>query len=314
MSDQSLEKYSSAEWEHFRQRFGDSILKETEMAVLGQNAGFTWPFKGKGESPEKYIQYEFEELQSVPGLVGKKSRIRRLMDILRETLAFDDPFSDLAHSLEAASEVDLTFERILSKYNVPLDFPAHLLSFSPEVESLIKREQISTLVKLVQYGQNAAPDDAEAQDLKDLLNSLAHNDEVGIAKHIPFRPNVWGLHLFEAIGLIAENLPEEAQAHLLSLTGMTLKPQEEAVLESFDEQSAEASLAAATERVAAARDWFKQDSKILEEAFQTEGAPERLFIAINNAHRERLGLALAKLAFGHIHNKKPGLLGRLFGH
>lgn len=156
MIDPSIEKYSSAEWEHIRQRFADSILKETEVAILGQNAGFSWPFKGKGETPEKYIQYKFDELQSVPGLVGKKVRIRRLMDILRETLAFDDPFSDLAHSLEAESEEDVTFERILTKYNVPLNFPVHLLHFSPDVNSLIKREQITNLVELVHYGQNAA--------------------------------------------------------------------------------------------------------------------------------------------------------------
>lgn len=313
MSDPSIEKYSSAEWEHIRERFSNSILKETEVAILGQNAGVAWPFKGKGETPEKYIQYDFEELHSVPGLVGKKGRVRKLLDIPRETLAFDDPFSDLAHSLEAESEQDFTFERILNKYNIPLNFPAHFLHFSPEVEALIKREKISTLVELVHFGQNAAPDDLESHDLKDFLNGLAHKDEIGIARHIPFRPNVWGLHLIEAIGLIADNLPEPAQAHLLSLTETPLKQQEEAILETVDTESAEASLTAATERVASAREWFKEDSKLLEQAFQTEGAPERLFIAINHPHRERLGLALAKLSLGHIDGKKTGLFGRLFG-
>ncbi|NBB79413.1 MAG: hypothetical protein GVY36_08205 [Verrucomicrobia bacterium] len=288
-------------------------MKETEMAILGQNAGFSWPFKGSGETPEKYIQYDFEELQSVPGLIGKKSRIRRLFDILRETLAFDDPFSELANSLEAEGETDFTFERILSKYNIPLDFPVHLLHFSPEVEALIKREQIRTLVELVHHGQNSAPDDAEAQDLKDFLNGLAHKDEIGIARHIPFRPNVWGLHLIEAIGLIAEKLPENAQVHLLSLTDARLMPQEEAVLENVDIESAEASLATATDRVAAAQDWFKEESEELEEVRQKEGALDRLFIAINHPERERLGLALAKLTLGCVDDKKSGLFGRLFG-
>lgn len=313
MTDHFPEKYSPAGWEHIRQRFSDSILKETEIAILAQNAGFSWPFKGKGETPGKYIQYDFEELKSVPGLVGKKSRMHKLIDILLETLAFDDPFSDLAHSLEAESEEDFTFERILTKYNVPLDFPVHLLHFSSEVEALIKREQISTLVELVHFGQKLAPEDDEAQDLKDFLNGLAHKDEMGIARHIPFRPNVWGLHLIEAIGLIAEKLPEDAQAHLLALTDATLGPQEEAILETVDAASAEARLAGATERVTAAQDWFKQESAELEQAFETEGALERLFIAINNPHRERIGLALAKLSLGYVDKKKSGLFGRLFG-
>lgn len=313
MTGHSPEKYSFDGWEHIRRRFSDSALKETEIAILGQNAGISWPFKGKGETPEKYIQYDFEELQSVPGLIGKKSRIHRLVDILLETLAFDDPFSDLANSLEAESEQDFTFERILTKYNVPLDFPVHLLHFSPGVEALTKREKISTLVELVHYGQNSAPDDIEAQDLKDFLNGLAHKDEIGIAKHIPFRPNVGGLHLIEAISLIAEKLPEKAQAHLLSLTDATLRHQEEAVLETVDPESAEACLNTATERVAAAKDWFKEESKELEQASQTEEALERIFIAINNPNRERLGLALAKLTLGYVDKKKSGFFGRLFG-
>lgn len=312
MSDSSTEKYSPAEWEHIRQRYSDSILKETEIAILGQSAGIAWPFKGKGETPEKYIQYDFGELQSVPGLVGKKSRVRKLIDILRETLAFDDPFSDLAHSLEAESEEDFTFERILSKYSIPLDFPTRFTHFSPEVKALIEREQIRTLVELVHYGQRAAPDDAEAQDLKDFLNGLAHNDERGIANHIPFRPNVWGLHLVEAIGLIAENLPEEAQAHLLSLTDTPLDPRETAILESLDPESVESTLATAKEQVIEVKKWFAEESGELEAALQTEGGPERLFIAINIPERERLALALAKLSLGYVDKKKSGLFGRLF--
>lgn len=313
MSEPSTEKYSPAEWDHLRERFAGSALNKTEIAILGQNAGIAWPFKGKGETPEKYIQYDFEELKSVPGLVGKKSRVRKLMDILRETLAFDDPFSDLAHSLEAESEEDLTFERILNKYNIDPDFPSHLLHFSPEVESLIKREKIETLVELVHYGQKTAPSDIEAKDLKDFLNGLAHKDEKGIANHIPFRPNVWGLHLIEAIGLIAERLPEQAQAHLLSLAGVPLSRQDQAVLETLDREAAEASLATAQGRVAQAKDWFKEESSDLEQAFEREGGPERLFIAINNPNRERLGLALASLSLGYVDHKKPGLFGKLFG-
>jgi hypothetical protein len=313
MSEPSTEKYTPAEWDHFRERFAGSALKETEVAILGQNAGIAWPFKGVGETPEKYIQYDFEELKSVPGLVGKKSRVRKLMDIMRETLAFDDPFSDLAHSLEAASEEDLTFERILNKYNIDPDFPCHLLYFSAEVELLIQREKIGTLMELVRYGQKTAPSDIEAKDLKDFLNGLAHKDEKGIADHIPFRPNVWGLHLIEAIGLIAERLPKQAQVHLLFLTGSHLNREDEAVLETLDVEAAEAALATGKERVAQAKAWFEEESKELELAFQKDGAPERLFIAINNPERERLGLALASLSLGYVDNKKPGLLGKLFG-
>ncbi|TVP76885.1 MAG: hypothetical protein EA353_11415 [Puniceicoccaceae bacterium] len=313
MSVTSTGKYNAAEWDYIRERFTDSALKETELAILAQNAGFAWPFKGAGETPEKYIQYDFEDLQTVPGLVGKKKRVEKLMDILTETLAFDDPFSDLAHSLEAESEEDHTFQRILTKFSIDHDYPVELLHFDAAVQALIEREGIRTLIELVYFGQKTAPSDLESKDLKDFLNGLAHKDEVSIAKHIPFRPVVGGLHFVEAIGLIAETLSREAQVYLLSQTGTQLRTWEETIFEQVDADAVAADLKTASRKVLAAKAWFKQEAEELEQTFRVQGAPERLFIALNDSDRERLGLALAKHALGYLEDKKSGLLGKFFG-
>ena len=66
MSNSSITKYSAEEWDYIRKRFYNSILNETEIAKLGQNVGISWPFKGTDETPSKYMDYDFEELQSVP--------------------------------------------------------------------------------------------------------------------------------------------------------------------------------------------------------------------------------------------------------
>ncbi len=76
MTQNTTEKYSAAVWEHLRERFLNSILNDTEIAKLGQNVGVSWPFKGSDETPAKYIRYEFEELNTVPGLIGKKNVCR----------------------------------------------------------------------------------------------------------------------------------------------------------------------------------------------------------------------------------------------
>jgi hypothetical protein len=315
MSKIRYDKYSAEEWDHFRERFDSSMLNDMEIAVLGQNAGYSWPFKGKGETPAKYIAYDLEELKSVPGLVGKPSRIRTLMDILRETLAFDDPFADLADSVEFEGEADSTFDRILIKLDIPGDFPAHLMHFHPNTKALLDSEGAHTLIDSIHYAQKMPTDSPVGQDLKNFLNGLAHKDEFGISKHLPYRRGVRGLHLAEAFGLIVDELPESAQLQLLVQTepGIILTQAEEALLNNADQANMETSIAAAVEQAAKVCQWFTKDARELEEVFNSESSPARYFIMINDPPRERRALALAKLHFGVDDRKKSGFIGKLFG-
>ena len=119
MMSEMPKKYSADEWEHFRERFSESILKTTEIAELGRSVGISWPFKGSGETPEKYIRFSFEELQNVPGLIGKKKRVNDLMDVLREILAFDDPFSNMMDTVEKKNNENRVYKRVLKKLEIP---------------------------------------------------------------------------------------------------------------------------------------------------------------------------------------------------
>jgi len=313
MSETPLEKYSAEEWNHIRKRFFNSILNDTEIAKLGQNIGVSWPFKGKGETASKYIEYDFEELQSVPGLVGKKRRIQILMDILRETLAFDDPFSDMVDTVESESEEDDTFERILAKLEIPPSYPTEFIHFEADTKELLKNEDINTLIEIIHFGQKIARNVVVGGDLKSFLNGLAHKDEVGIAKHLPYRRGIRGLHLAEAIGLIAGDLPEAAQLQLLAQASVGLTEEEEALLTKASSLNIEASIKAAAEMVGKVSEWFTAEAADLNQVFSTGGSPERYFIMINDPRRERMALDLAKLHLGIDDNKKSGFLGKLFG-
>lgn len=313
MSEATPEKYSAEEWNHIRKRFFNSILNDTEIAKLGQNVGISWPFKGKGETAAKYVEYDFEELQSVPGLVGKKSRIKSLMDILRETLAFDDPFSDMVDTVESESEEDDTFERILAKLEVPPSYPVEFIHFAPDTMELLKNEDVNTLIDVIHFGQKIARNVVVGGDLKTFLNGLAHKDEVGIAKHLPYRRGIRGLHLAEAIGLIARDLPEAAQLRLLAQADVTLTDEESAKLSKASTLNTEASIKTAVGKVAKASEWFSAEAADLEQVFATGGSPERYFIMIGDPRRERVALELAKLHLRIADTKKSGFLGKLFG-
>ncbi len=313
MTDAQPEKYSTEEWEHIRKRFFNSILNETEIAKLGQNVGISWPFKGSDETPLKYIEYSFEELKDVPGLIGKASRIRTLMDILRETLAFDDPFSDMVDTVEAESAEDDTFERILAKLNILGAYPSDFVHFSPETKELLRSEDLRTLLEVIHFGQKLARSVVVGGDLKSFLNGLAHKDEVGIAKHIPYRRGERGLHLAEAIGLITENLSVPVQLELLQQSGVALTEEEEQTLKAASRLKIEASLKSAMEQVDARCEWFTAEAADLEQIFATAGSPERYFIMINEPRRERLALALARIKYGRADSEKGGFFGKISG-
>jgi len=309
---EDFEKYSEAEWEHLRKRFFSSMLNDTQIAKLGQNVGISWPFKGSDETPAKYIDFTLEELNEVPGLVGKQKRIHSLMDILRETLAFDDPFGDMVDTVESESEVDDTFERILAKLNIPTNYPAAFVHFSDDTISLLDSEDLQTLIEVIHFGQRLAQNVVVGGDLKSFLNGLAHKDEVGIARHIPYRRGEKGIHLAEAIGLIVADLPEAAQLDLLRRSGVDLTAEESEKLAKAGSLTMEGALKKALEDTEKRCEWFKAEASDLENVFSTGGSPERFFISMNNPRLERVAVALGRLKFGHLEAAKRGFFGKLF--
>ena len=313
MTQETPKKYSAEEWEHFRKRFFNSMLNDTQVAALGQNVGVSWPFKGSDETPSKYIEFDFEELQSVPGLIGKKTRIKKLMDILRETLAFDDPFSDMVETVDAESAKDDAFERILAKLEIPSNYPAALIHFSPETEELLKAEGIETLIQTIQFAQNLARNVVIGGDLKSFLNGLAHTDMASIIKHLPYRRNERSLHLAEAVGLIACDLDEAVRLELMSQAGVALTEDEEALRKRASQVAFDAALKTAMVRFDALCVWFAAEAADLELSCTNSGSVERYFMPINEPRRECVAAILARAKFGITESEGRGLFGKISG-
>ncbi|MGB0257369.1 MAG: hypothetical protein ACPGES_01840 [Coraliomargarita sp.] len=313
MSKQTAEIYNSDAWERLRERFAGSEMRDMELNILGQNAGKSWPFKGSDETPAKYLEFDFDDLGSVPGLIGKKRRIQVLMDILTETLAFDDPFAEMADKVEADGEHDVTYERVIVRFEIPEAYPAEFMAFDSEARALIKNQGCQTLGEVVRYIVDLPFDSTGAEDLKTFLNLLGHKDELGIGRYIPYRRGKPGFHLAEAVGLIAANLPEQLQLELLSQTGMELKPDEDAKLEAASTLTLEGQLKTALEQLDAVAEWFTDEAAGLQQLIEEGGSYQRYFITINNSRTERIALALARIKFGDPTQERTGLMAKLSG-
>ena len=313
MTESKIEPYTTEEWDMIRKRFEASALNDMDLSILAQNAGKKWPFKGSDETPSKYIEFKYEELGSVPGLVGKKKRIQNLVDILRETLAFDDPFGDMADKVEHDGETDLTYERVLERFEIPTDFPARFIAFDEQGRSLIRDHGFETLIDVVRYGKTLHYDVEGVDDLKALMNSLAHRDELGIAKYLPYRRGTLGVHLAEAIGHIARMIDVTLQIELRSQIGDELKPEEAEMLDQTSTMTLEARLKMALEHIDEVSEWFSAEAADLRELVENGGSYERYFITLNEHMIERVALALTRIKFGDPQLEKTGLIAKLGG-
>ena len=179
------------------------------------------------------------------------------------------------------------------------DYPANFVHFFEEMIELLGRESsATTLIGIINFGQILEQSSAEGSDLRACINSLAHQDDMRIRKHILYRRGDSGLHLAEAIGLIAEDLDEPLQNELLFQLGAGLSEQELVLRESELSDISEIQLSAALDQVTEVCQWFVGESAGLKDIFSSGGMPERFFLTNNEFRTERVAIALARVHFG----------------
>jgi len=274
-------KSTAKEWDEIRGAFASSIMVDTALNSLAQNLdGPEWPIKGKDETPAKYIDLTFDEVVELLQLKGQSpERVDQLINLLRETLAFDSPFGDMVEQTEAASARDNPLLKNLAKLGIPENFPITLTALEAGTLEFCKLEKLSTLGEFAVFAQSMAQNVIVGGDFRKLLNALSHVDEVALAEALPFRRGHKGLHLVEALA-----------------------------------QSAGAPDAAARAEVATT--WFSEELAAIEKNLQAGGSLERQFVVLGNPDLEQRAVALlrphlrlpaAKAALPE--KKKSGLFG-----
>jgi len=121
---------TAQEWDTVRTAFASSILMDTALSSLAENLdGPPWPGSDKQETPSHYIDHDYDEVVMALTLKGyADDAIGNLVEILRETLAFDDPFGDMVEQSEASTESANPILDNLKKLDIPSDFPIKFTS------------------------------------------------------------------------------------------------------------------------------------------------------------------------------------------
>jgi len=195
-------KFTEKDWDDVRTAFASSIMVDTQISSLAQNLdGPTWPVKTKDESPAKYIDLSYGEALELLALKGQSAeKLDLLISILKETLAFDNPFGDMVEQTEAASIRDNPLLKNMARSSIPENFPIALTALGADTVEFCKLENLKTLGEFAVFAQGMSQNVIIGGDFRKLLNALSNLDEATLAEILPFRRGAKGLHLIEALG------------------------------------------------------------------------------------------------------------------
>lgn len=283
------------DWETLRRKFQQSLLADTPLASLAQNLDQPdWPLRGEDERPAKYIDYTWAELAALPEFAGHESRREQLVGILRETLAFDDPFSEMVAQADSAAAQDNPILKTLVRLGIPVELPLSLVNLAEDTRVICAAEGARTIGEFATLGQQLALRVVLGGDFRAVLNALTAGDEREIARYVPYRPGVKGVHLPEALGRIVDRLPRTQQLALGRRLGAQLTAAESAGLPVLTGPQADEWLQRLQPDVTAVWAWFQDETKALQASMAAGQVLSRHFVVLDDAAREAIAINLAE--------------------
>ena len=291
------EHRTAKDWDKVRMDFLTSILVDTALRSLAQNLdGVEWPLASEDETPAKYIDFSFEEVRVLPGLNGHPDRVDQLINILEETLAFDNPFGEMIARSAATAAQENPLLKTLTRLEIPADFPIEASLLSADVKDFCQLEKITTLAKFADFAQNMPPQVVVGGDFRTLLNALAHVNENALATLLPFRVGAKGLHLPEALGQLIDSLAPAERLALLKRSGLRLTVAEEKQAGGIDPGSLDGLERALQQRAARVLKLFPAETPGLSAAIKEQGSLERYLVVLGNPRKEALVARLIESA------------------
>jgi hypothetical protein len=188
------------DWDDARIAFASSIMVDTSLSSLAQNLdGLEWPLRGSDETPSAYIDLTYNEVLQMLTARGQPEAVPVLTRILRETLAFDEPFGEMVKQTEETARRENPLLRALARLSIPENFPLELTAIDEGARELCRLEHLETLGQFALFAQGLSQSVIVGGDFRSLLNALSHLDEQALAQLLPFRAGTTGLHLAETL-------------------------------------------------------------------------------------------------------------------
>ncbi len=316
-----MPQFTPKEWDEIRKKFHSSIMADTSLVSLAQNLDTKeWPHSGEDEKPSKYIDFTYDELLMLPEIAGTTDRADHLIGILKETLAFDDPFGEMVAQVEESAAKENPVLKTLGRLGIPEAYPLALVNLSEGTRAVCASEGVKTIGEFANLAQQMSTRVVIGGDFRGLLNALSHGDEAGIGQFLPFRKGASGLHLAEALGLASGVLSRAEQLGLATAYGVKVSGAEAAVVPALAAAQRTQLEQRVRPAVAAVLEWFTDEKATLVAELKSGGSLERHLVVIGDPVREAIAARLVRDALGGAGQptvaepaKKGGFFSRLFG-
>lgn len=315
-----MPQFTPQEWNVIRKRFHTSIMADTSLVSLAQNLDTKdWPHRGEDEKPSKYIDFTYDELLMLPEIAGKTDRADHLIGILKETLAFDDPFGEMVAQVEESAAKENPVLKTLGRLGIPEGYPLALVNVAEGTRAVCASEGVKTIGEFANLAQQMSTRVVIGGDFRALLNALSHGDEAGIGQFLPFRKGATGLHLAEAVGLAAATPTRAEQLALAAAYGVKVSGTEAAVVPKLSVEQRDQLEARVQHAVAATLEWFQVEKTALIADLKAGGSLERQLVVIGDPVREAIAAHALRGIFGPMVQPAPepvkrgGFFSRLFG-
>jgi hypothetical protein len=314
--------FTEKDWDEIRMAFHTSIMVDTSLVSLAQNLDTDeWSLTGADETPAKYIDLSYPELARALSLAGAPESINHLITILRDTMAFDNPFGEMVQQTEVHAAKDNQLLKNFAKVDIPESYPIGLTQLSTDTLEFCQLENLSTLGQFAVFAQSMSKTVIVSGDFRKLLNALSQIDESALAELMPFRPGSKGLHLPEALALPVNGLAPAMRYALLRNFGAQITREEAVEANALPEEEVTAAAAALRARADQFFGWFADELSELKKQIDQGGSIERYLMVLNDPVAETLvGVLLQphlKAALPAQEEKKAkktgGFFARLFG-
>jgi hypothetical protein len=310
---------TAQEWDKVRKSFATSIMVDTSLHSLAQNLeGADWPIKSKEDTPAKYIDLSYEETVDMLALKGlPATALDQLTSIMRETLAFDQPFGEMVTQVESSSAKDNTLLKNLGRLGIPETFPIDFTALDSDTRDFCHMEKLNTLGEFAMFAQSMSQSVIVGGDFRTLLNALSQSDEATLSRFLPVRAGAKGIHLPEALALGLRKLPRPVFLALAEKAGARLSASQTQEAHNCSRQAtaaAESELRLQSSRLVA--DLFKQQLAELQTQVWNGTPLDRFITPIGDPLVEAI---VASQLSPYLQKKsetsarKPGFWARLFG-
>lgn len=305
--------FTAADWDALRSHFHDTVMATTNLSSLAKNLGKKWPIRGKMETPGRYINFTLEQLQDLPEFYGKGNRLPLLYSILHETKQLDEPFEEMVDQFDHFPEDEGEARSPLQQLGIPLEYPVELMLFSKRTLAICKEGGHETLNGLITFLMQSKTAIIMNEEFRKFMSCLKDDDVFGLSEFLPIREGARGIHLAEALGLIARQVNPQDAATLIFSYKVDAKIEEwgeDAILPKDEAlQLIDRIKQAAVRCFEIMPDQAVQLKEALGSGLNTS---VRYFMSLKDPDLEALSLAIAKAAF----DEKPrfkGLFGRFLG-